>query len=599
MINLKSLGILGVPTSIDILLNGSIYTAILDSVPAHLSIIIQALKSNLAAGNTCVLVTQMTPGVFLSRAEMSGVDFREDIIQSRLYLFSQECDCASNIFRHGIKRFLQEFDYFKIPKGSFFLFDQAVDLFTMNDQNIAQTQALDYRDWMRSKDNTALFLFLARGEKISESILGCFNGVARINQSKTGIEMLIDFWYSQDSAIAAKAFPVSLDTTGLIRIDPLLPQTGSEEQLTDNNSDDRNTIFYFGPDFESFSASIPHNNNWIHTLSFVDLIHLSRDAVRATIVISLSSNSDLIKIAKIVHYLRLNQGCRLRIVIRESGFSLRYPNELLLLRFGANLIIHQQVAKQQIPLLWEMLAGQTYNRNINKNFDLTLSSILTSSYKGYVDLVTFCNESLCMLERGEILDIPLTLIVAGYHEHTSPADTLGQINVVRNGDIVSSDATHCYIFIHACAEENSATALARITRDKQASLFLTTRFITSKEGIRETLLLLVQSGNIALAPDFHDAIAQSNRARNLVESNNATGTSMEASINSNDINLDSNVQNTFSVEETQMMSSVDIAQPLSPDALLETKERTNDLATLMNRLAPQAHVTESMRWSRK
>ena len=561
--NLKSLGILGVPPSIDILLKGSIYAAILDSVPAHLSIIIQALKSNIAAGNTCVLVTQMTPGVFLFMAETTGVDFREDIAQERLYLFSQEGDFVTNIFHHGIKRFLREFDYFRVPEGSFFLFDQAEDLFTMNDQNIAQTQAMDYRDWMTSTGNTSLFLFLSKGEKIPRTILSCFNGVVRIDQSKTGIEMRVDFWYSQDGAIAAKAFPVSLDTNGLIRVDPSLSQTASEVCRIDSTTDDHNTVFYFGPDFESFSASTRRTGAWMQAQSFVDLIHLSRDAVGATIVISLGSNFDLQETAKIVHYLRLNRDNRLRIVIRESGFFLRYLDELLLLRFGANLIIHQQVAKQQLQLLWEMLAGQTYTRKIKQDFDLAHSSILTSSHKGYVDLVTFCSESLGMLERGDNLDIPLTLIVASYHKHALPPDILGQIMIVRNGDFFSSSATHCYIFIHACAEENGAAALSHITEDKQASLFLEIRFITEKERMRETLQDMVQSGNIALAPDFSEAIPQTSRTNELIQANKtiaAISTSLQVTSNTNEIELDSDKQEAVPIRDTLTASSAAIAE---------------------------------------
>lgn len=602
MINSKSLGILGVPPALDILLKGSIYAAILDSVPAHLSLIIQALKSNISAGHTCVLVSQMTPNIFLSMTETSGVDFRDDIIQSRLFLFSGEGDYTSNIFRHGVNRFLQEFDYFQVPKGSFFLFDQAGDLFTMSDQNIAQTQAMDYRSWMRSTENTSLFLFHAKDEKISPSFLSCFNGVARINQSKTGIELLVDFWYSQDGAIAAKAFPVLLDATGFIRVIPSLPHAASDAYQNDSNSDDYNAVFYFGPDFESFSASIHHTGAWVQVQSFVDLIHLSRDAIRATIVISLSSNSDLSKIAKIVHYLRLNRGNRLRIVIRESGFSLRYLNELLLLRFGANLIIHQQVAKHQLPLMWEMLAGQTYTRKINKNFDLTLSSILSSSYKGYVDLVTFCNESLCMFERGDILDIPLTLIVASYHEQASPPGILRQIQIVRNGDIFSSDATNCYIFIHACAGENSASALSRITEGKQASLFATTRFINDKESIKEALQLLVQSGNIALAPDFSEALTPPECSNTLAAADtaiSATPASMPPQLNTNEAELDSDAQQIISIAGTLTANSIAITQPSSHEAMPENEKNPSGLAILMNRLPLQTPVTESMRWSRK
>lgn len=585
---LKSLGIPGVPPSIDALLNGSIYAAILDSVPAHLSIIIQALKSNIAAGNTCVLVTRMTPSVFLSSAQSSGVDFREDIAQNRLYLFSQQDDYATNIFRHGIRRFLQEFDYFQVPKGSFFLFDQAEDFFTMNDQNIAQTQAMDYRSWMGSMENTSLFIFLAKGRKKFQSILSYFNGTLQIGQNKAGIELRVDFWYSQDGAIAAKAFPVSLDTSGLIRVDPPLPLAESEAYQTDSSSDDHNTVFHFGPDFEGFSTSIHHTGAWVQARSLVDLIHLARDAARATIVISLDCNSDLQETAKIVHFLRRNLGNRLKIVIRESGFSLRYPSELLMLRFGANLIIHQQVAKQQLQLLWEMLAGQTYTRRIEPNFDLAHSSIISSNHKGYVDLVTFCSESLGMFERGDILDIPVVLIVASYHEHASPADILSQITIERNGDIFSSDATHCYVFIHACAEENVAAALSRITDDKQASMFLEIRFITAKESIREALQSMVQSGNIALAPDFSEAIAQLNHSNELSDTNkaiSATSPSLGAPLNTNETELDSDEQETVAIEDTLTASSVAIVVPTPLEALPEDIKKRRKPAFLTNQLA--------------
>lgn len=560
----KLLGIPGVPPVVDILLKGSLYAAILDSVPAHLSIIIQALRANISAGNTCALVTPVTPDIFLSRTAASGADFSEDIKQNRLYLFSQEGDYASNIFRHGVRRLLQEFDYFEVPKESFFLFDQAKNLFTTSDRNTAQTQAMEYRDWMRATGNTALFLFNAKDEKISPSILGCFDGVARVNQNKTVIELLVDFWYSQEGVIAARAFPVSLDPTGLIRIGSALPQAASTTFQAGSAIDDHNNVFYLGPDFDSFSAAIHHSGDWIQAQNFVDLIHLSRDAERATIVISLSCNSDLQQTAKIVHYLRLNRGNRLRIVIRESGFSLRYLNELLLLRFGANMIIHHQLSKQQLPLLWEMLDGQIYSRKIKQNFDLTHSSILSSSFKGYVDLVTFCNEALCMFERGDILDIPLVLILASYHEHTSPPDILRQIIVERNGDVFSSDARHCYIFIHACAEENGAAALSRITGNKQATLFDTIRFITEKESIRETLQQLVQSENIALAPDFSVAIAQLNHRNKL---------------------FDASVAN--AEDHTSLTAKPDIG------------DRPSDLAILLNRLPPQYPATESIRCSRK
>jgi hypothetical protein len=213
------LGIPGAPAVVRSAFKGSIYAAILDSVPAHTSLMAQALQSNLAAGAPCVLATRMPPGEFLRMAEMSGVDFRDDIAHGRLFLFSREGEFGANIFRHGIARFLDEFDYYHVPQGSFFLFDQAWDMFTMSEQEVAQGQAIEYRDWMRAAGHTSLFLFPVREEPVPKNLLGRFNGVARITQDRTDIELLIEFWYSENGAMAARSFPVSFESSGLIRID--------------------------------------------------------------------------------------------------------------------------------------------------------------------------------------------------------------------------------------------------------------------------------------------------------------------------------------------------------------------------------------------
>lgn len=213
------LGIPGAPAAVRSVLKGSIYAAILDSVPAHTSLIVQALQSNLAAGEPCALVTKMPPAEFLRMADMAGANFRDDIAQGRLYLFSREGEFAANIFRRGINRFLDEFDYFQVPGGAFFLFDHAWDLFSLAEHEVAEAQALEYRNWMKAAGNTSLFLFTGNEEQVPHGILGCFNGVARINQSKTAIEFLIDFWYSEGGAMAAKAYPVLFEANGLIRID--------------------------------------------------------------------------------------------------------------------------------------------------------------------------------------------------------------------------------------------------------------------------------------------------------------------------------------------------------------------------------------------
>jgi cellulose biosynthesis protein BcsE len=525
---LKVFGIPGLQSSINTLLDGSNYAAIVDSVPARLSIIIQAIKSNLIEGNVCILLTPMAPELFLSKAEASGVNFYEDVKKNRLYIFSQEGEYTTNIFRLGVKRLLQEFEHFKVPKGCFYLFDQSSELFTFSDQNMAQAQALDYHDWMRFSNNTGLFLFTSpEKEKNLQAILENFSGIARVTQNRTGLELLIDFWYSTDGAIAAKAFPVLLDKTGFIRIEILteenvvsipVPETAN---ICNEPLSDQDCIYFLGNDSLDFVTTINHQGEFKIAQNLVSLVQQSRESIKATVVISIDPHTDLKQVAETVYYMRLSRGNQLRIVIRESNFNLRFQNELFLLQVGANLIIHQQISRQRLPFLWDLLFGQIYTRKIADKFDSAFIGTLASKYMGYINLETFCRESLDMLARGASLDIPLILVACKYQDHISPLDVLSQIKISRYGDIFSFDDLHCYVLMHACAEEHFSNAFARITNNKTDELFSEINYLSKREHIFEAVQLIVSSTSFSTAIDFSEKISIAKLSNIEIEQNDA------------------------------------------------------------------------------
>lgn len=489
----KQIGIPGIPAILDSLMDGAIYSAFIESVPARLSVLIQSLKANLAQGTCCVLLTPTPPGVFLARAQSSGVDFTDDLLHDRLFLFSPAGDYAKNIFRLGSKRFMEDFNFFPIPAGSFFLFDQASDLFTLHDQAVSQQQVQEYRDWIKQKESSALFLFSVpedeKTERQHQVLQDYFTGEFRIIQNKGSLELLIDFWYSQQGTVAAKFIPVFFDESGLLKakdhveVEPL------------KVAHDQNTGFYYGPDFDTFAASVPERIHWNKAESLVSLMHLTRNSVACAIVIALDRHSELRQVAETVHYLRLNRGNQIKILIRACNFFLRAPAELMLMRLGASLVIHPNTAPHRLPLLWESLVGHIYTRELEQDFEQAFNSITPSERKGYVDLATFLAETRQVLERIDHLAIPPALVIAAYAPGANPQSSLSKFNISRIGDLLTSTDSHCYLFLHSCPEGHVATAFARIIEGNANELFPEIGFITDTAEIGSILSQLSQNGN--------------------------------------------------------------------------------------------------------
>ena len=509
----KGLGVPGIPAAMERLLDGAIYAAIVDSVPARFSLVIQSIRHNLDSGMICVLLTPTPPGVFLARAEAAGVDFGDALADNRFFLFSQEGDYAKNIFRLGPKKFLDEFDFFKVPRSSFFVIDQADELFTLHDQSVATRQAQEYRDWMKVRGNTALLLFPPENPREGHGygmLLDYFGGALRIVRNRTEFELLVDFWYSEEGAIAAKAMGVNFDAAGKVSVaaqveskPAALPSVAAEIEATDQDQG-----YYVGPGFDGFAAAIGRKMAWTRLESLVSLLHATGSAVAATVVIALDRQADLRQVAETVHYLRLNRGNRILILVRELDFHLRYPNELLLLKLGANLVIHQQVTDQRLALLWESISGQIYARKVASDFEKAYESTVPSAYKGYVDLQTFCREGRDVLERNNFLSITPALVAAAYRPPHSPAEVLGKIRVSRQGDLVTSDETHCYLFLHSCPETNVASTFDRITEGRRDEFFSDVGYILDQDKIREALALIPEEGGVGPSPLSEEAAAE-------------------------------------------------------------------------------------------
>jgi cellulose biosynthesis protein BcsE len=489
------------PSLLDNLQQGGIYSLNIETSPTRLNLISQALCSNLRRGIHCTFITPLPGAEFLARCEPAiAAQLLQYIASGQLLFFGMIGDYAKNIFRFGAQRFLNEFLHFKVPKNSFILCDQADSLFTLQDQMIAVDQAKIYRQWMAENNCTALFLFLrTSGDSIFatnyQAITDYFSGAANFSLNKNVLELFAEFWRSPEGSLAARLIHLQLNNQGLITAAP----TQGQASLTDTQSafanganydqanqlfTDENDVYFMGEELAPFIPRSAGKSIYIADLS--EMLRTTAAARAATLIITYDKNMTFRELIEAVHTLRVTLGNRARLIVRESGLFLRYYNELLLLKIGANLIIHDNVALARIPLLLESARGQVYKIDTKFNFDEAIESILPSRKKGYLTPQFFCDEVDTVLIQANALSVPCVLVVLRHPPGIDLITSIQRFRLSRNGDLITADATYCYIFLHACPEANFRAALTRLTggntndATEDKDFFCKPHFISSK-----------------------------------------------------------------------------------------------------------------------
>ncbi len=464
------------PSLLDNLQRGGIYSLNVETAPTRLNLISQALCANLRNGIHCTFISPLPGTEFLARCEPSlAAELLKNIVSGQLLFFSMMGDYAKNIFRFGPEQFLKEIKHFNVPNNSFILCDQADSLFTLQDQTIAVDQVKLYRQWMHETNCTALFLFLRVG---SESILSSnyqaitdyFHGAANFSVNNNTLELFAEFWRSPEGSLAARLIQLHLNGQGLVSVAPaqtalIDPQSayanGTNYDPVKLNFTDESDIYFMGDDLEAF---IPHTTGKrVSIRSLPSMLRESRDARTATILITYDKTMEFRQLTETVHALRVSLGNRVRLIVRESDTFLRYYNELLLLKIGANLIIHENVALARIPLLLESVRGQVYQHDTKFNFDEAIESILPTRKKGYLSPQRFCDEVESVLIQAQSLLVPCVLIVIRHPAGVDLLTSLNRFRISRNGDLITADANYCYVFLHACPEVHFRDTIARIT----------------------------------------------------------------------------------------------------------------------------------------
>lgn len=379
-------------------------------------------------------------------------------------------------------RLLEEIDFYGIEKNALIVFDHADGTFT-------DPQALLLlRAFAEEKECTLLLLcptsgagtWPQRGENADR-----LAGIAHFHRAAENLLWDISHWHGKNAAIANVSFLLTQQADGTLSAEaattPLPPQQES--------SGDENEVYITRA---ALSGKTPPES-WTVLDDYDALEAATACVTAASIILHFNQFAKFETLTHLVFKLRQSCGGRVKILVREVNLHLRYSQEQLLLKLGANLVIPAEVLFSRIISFVGMVQGQIYPRVPEADFDQAMNRIMPARKQGYLSPKIFIETVNSVLAKVESLSIRNALIKLPLAIGISPLIAIRSCWMKRPGDFCTADEDSVYVFLFACRESDIDLSLDRQFAFPLQDLFgLEVRFLTTdsiKEGMAELAAL--------------------------------------------------------------------------------------------------------------
>lgn len=466
-----AIGVEGLPVGVRQMLPGGLYAVTVDHATAHDGLVVDTLRHALRT-DTVVLVTASPAAEFLAQASRLGLDCEAAIQQGKFKLFSQLGGYAEKISSAGMTRFMGELEYFSIPHASCIIIDPADELVFRRNTVAARKEMDEFWHWLKQRGSCALLVLTSpvadsATQKKLQSMEGCFTGLAGMTETAGNLLWKIDYWHAADGTVAAQEYDVGLNSYGSI-----FSLSGEEIRA---GGDLQKVLAADEGHVIATTSAIGHEKgvpaDWKITSGYDELLAAANGAISATILLHFEKFREFGALAHAVYKLRHSCGRRLKIAIRERGEHLRYSQELLLLRLGANTVIYSEVPFSRILRTLDSIQSQTFGRDIESDFDSAVSAAMPTPVSGYLAPDAFCQAVLEALERARPIGLTNALVRLPLLLETPHLDALRACKLKRPGDIFTADDRSVYLFLFACQESDIDVTLERMFSVPLAELF--------------------------------------------------------------------------------------------------------------------------------
>jgi cellulose biosynthesis protein BcsE len=519
---------------LDALLPGQLYALTPVFLPTRLPLWVNLLRAAVAAGRVCHVLLKTEPAEFLARLEASGWSQAHDAWMDEHLRLYRMADTFSKILSHlDVEGLTTELGHWGVGKQHVLLVDAADELLSLHDLSLATPQAVKLKAWAQGVQVSVLLNFnLAANPAVKTGLSGLmdhFSGVARLRTEAEGVVLILEYWQSPTGSVAERGLALALVPEGYQLRDsypsvrkiqrdtetrtPALAHTSTALQHPDCLTVDR----VWAQELQLLMG-VP----WQVAPSLKELDAWTDGAASVVILLRFGPDSNLAEIARTAHGLRKSLGTKLRLVVAESNASLRYANELMLLRLGVDAIIKPNVPIQRWPAL--LVNGRISLNTPRPVPDIDVESALASATsphaRGYLQQPDFLAEVHTALERGQVLGVPFALAVFVPATHMGAVAAAKAAEFRRQGDIFTTDGEKLYAFFYACSITQGPAVLESVFRGHLFDFVSSVEWMVSDADIQRVLGRL-QSAYDKQPMDFMAAAPQASApAASLTTSEN-------------------------------------------------------------------------------
>lgn len=466
-----SIGIVGLPNPVRAMVPGKAYAVNVQHAHTAMACFISTIAEALGNQRAAIAVLRSPATEFLQRLEQQGVDTEKALQQDRLLILQKSDQHSEKLLRHGARHFTDELDYFNASKDSLLLVENAEDLFTLADPRLAGEQAKIYQQWYQSTGATALLFFsIAKihGSQIAalRTLSDAFAGLAEFGQSGIQFSWRVNHWQSPFSSLSHREYAVSFDAQGTRLIAAGYQLEGLDAQI--RHAPDQERVITTEAVVQG-ERGVPAKWRIVNDLDA--LLEAAEGSVAATCLIDFVNGDKLHLLARAVHHLRQKHGPGLRIIIRERKLRLRYSDELLLLRLGANTVVYAEVNFSRFISLIDSLRDQIYTGTVPDHFEDAVHAAMPPPHMGYLNPQTFCGMVRDNLAQSARIGIESTLACLYLLPEISHVDALRSFKIKRQGDLFTADHRGIWIFLYACREPDVDATLERLHAHPLAQTF--------------------------------------------------------------------------------------------------------------------------------
>lgn len=493
---------------------GGAYALVLNTAPVKTSLMIGSLRAALKEAIPCLLVLSSASDVSSTKAlVLWGEDLIHPTQNELLRIFIHEQDFKSNLFRYGINRFIQDLELLKPQNKSYIWFDHAEQLFALQDMHFATKQLKILKDWLQARDITATFVFAKLNSTethdihlLSEDLAG----LCRITSGAKGLEARFLHWQSPDGAISHKNYGLEETASGFYRA--TLTAQALNESETGTVEVDTQTTQDVTPLFISLDPSVKAALDsgaikWQFLDSPLSLFHAVRGSVTPSIVLRFGQDTLIRQLAETVHTLRTVVGRGAKIIIHEDAFSLRFSYESLLMRLGANFIMHRDVPPWRLLRVVDSLEGTRFDRAVDVDFGALVGGAFPSEQSGLLSVDSLVLEIESIFLKTKLNNLPKAFLTGLVVPSRNAEDILSQVHMDREGDLFAFEGQTIYIFLSACPPSHVTETIERKLKDSLDTIFTSSNIWTDQAEIQEQLLSL--KGRMTIKPtERQTAIAE-------------------------------------------------------------------------------------------